>query len=227
MELSPAYFQGYLDMRSAAMSKDALLPKEQELICVALAAACTHIHEPSIRAHNDAALAAGASAEEIFEAIGVGYLLGIHSVTGGAPILFELMEELGISQKPYQISEKRLEIKEKFVATRGFWPERFTFLLRMDPVFFEAYTDFSSFSSKSKVLEPKMRELIICAIDASTTHLHTIGIKVHMRNALKLGATPDQVIQMLELTSLVGMHGVLSSVPILRQALPQSCAKTK
>ncbi|KAK4938703.1 hypothetical protein LTR10_020886 [Elasticomyces elasticus] len=190
-QMNPVYLEGYLKMRATAQSKNALSPKVQELISVALAAACTHIHETAVKAHTRAALDAGASEAEIFEAIGT----------------------------PYQLHGDRLRIKDKFVEARGFWPERFTYLLQMDPIFFEAYTEFSSLSTSSKILEPKVRELIICAIDASTTHLHSIGIRVHMRNALNLGASAEEVIQMLELTSLLGMHGVTTSTPLLFQAV--------
>lgn len=219
LKLSPNYFEGYLNIQAASQGKNSLSPKVQELICVAVAASCTHIHIPAVRAHITSALALGATSDEILEVMGLTYLLGVHTVTLGAPILFELMDELGISQVPYEIDEARLHIKDKFISQRGFWPEGFTPLLQMDPGFFEAYTDFSSFSSRSKVLEPKIREIIICAFDAATTHLYARGTKVHMRNALKLGATPDEIIQMLEITSLMGIHGVSHSAPVLLQQL--------
>lgn len=222
--LNPAYLQGYLKIQQAAQGRCRLSPKIQELCYVAVASSVTHIHLPAVKAHIQAALAAGAAVEEVFEVLGLSYLLGVHTVTLGFPILQELMEELGISgASPSDASEKerKAQIKDNFIAMRGFWPETFTPLLELDPEFFDNYTEFSSFSSKSKVLEPKYREIIICAIDAATTHLYGRGTKIHMRNALKLGATPIEIVEMLEITSLMGIHGVSSSAPLLLELAGQ------
>ena len=40
-----------------------------------------------------------------------------------------------------------------------------------------------------------------------------------MRNALQLGATPEEVLEMLEITSLMGIDGVYASAPILYEHL--------
>jgi alkylhydroperoxidase/carboxymuconolactone decarboxylase family protein YurZ len=215
-QIAPKYLEGYINIQQAARSKQRLSKKVQELVFLSVAASCTHIHLPAIRAHVTAALQAGATKDEVFEAIGLSYLLGVHTLTLGVPILFELMEELDISQENYKMDANREAIKQDFINQRGFWPETFTVLLNMDPDFFQSYTEFSSFSySTSKALEPKVRELIVCAIDSATTHLYARGTKIHMKNALNLGATPDEIIEMLEITSLMGIHGVTHASPLL------------
>jgi alkylhydroperoxidase/carboxymuconolactone decarboxylase family protein YurZ len=89
-----------------------------------------------------------------------------------------------------------------------FWTDTWNPLLELDPQFFESYANFSSFASHSRTFEPKYREIVVCAFDAATTHLYGGGTRMHMRNALKLGATPDELMEMLEITSLVGIDGV-------------------
>ncbi|KIW78589.1 hypothetical protein Z517_08427 [Fonsecaea pedrosoi CBS 271.37] len=216
-KLNPAYLEGYLKIQWASQHRQRLPPKIQEFCYIAVASSVTHIHLPAVEAHVVAALNVGATSQEIFEVLGLSYLLGVHTVTLGFPILQELMEELGIdaaATDEAQQQEKE-QIKAKFIATRGFWPETFQPLLDLDPEFFDQYTDFSSFSSRSKVLDPKYREIIITAIDAATTHLYSRGTKIHMRNALKLGATPAEILEMLEITSLMGIDAVSSSAPLL------------
>ncbi|KAL4939235.1 hypothetical protein BDV06DRAFT_231149 [Aspergillus oleicola] len=210
---SPAYFESYLKLRGAAQGRGYLPPKIQEFVYIAVAACTTHIHPEAIRAHIQAALAVGATADEIAEVIGLTYLVGIHTVTLGAPILLELMAEEGIdfkldSKEAEHLAHERERIKASFIRSRGFWTDTWNPLLELDPTFFEAYTEFSAKASASETLEPKYRELIVCAFDAATTHLYGRGTRIHMRNALRLGATPNEIMEMLEITSLMGIDGV-------------------
>lgn len=218
--LNPSYFEGYINLQDASQRPNRLPTKIQELIYIAVAAACTHMHVPGIRAHVQAAITAGATADEIMEAIGLTNFLGVHTVTLGTSILMRLMEELGIEESGHEIDDnERQRIKDNFQTKRGFWVDAWNPILQLDPKFFEAYTDFSSLSSATGVLEPKYRELIIGAFDAATTHLHHRGTEIHMRNALCLGATPGQVVEMLEISSLMGIHGVTTAAPILAKQL--------
>lgn len=216
LQLDVNYFEAYLNLRDMSQRSKRLPEKVQEFIYIAVAASTTHIHSPSIRAHIQAALAVGATADEIKEVIGLTYLVGIHTVTLGAPILLELMEETGITGGGNGVTdERRQEIKDTFIRQRGFWTDTWNPILQLDPNFFSAYTDFSGLPAKTGVLEPKVRELVTCAFDAATTHLYARGTKIHMRNALKLGATPDEIMEMLEITSLMGIHGVTTSAALL------------
>ncbi|TVY13626.1 hypothetical protein LARI1_G008104 [Lachnellula arida] len=219
LTLSPAYFEAYLKLRAASQNKNHLKPKLQEFIFIAVAASPTHIHVPGIKAHIQAALKLGATTAEITEVIGLTTLLGIHTVTLGAPILLELMEEEGIVHSCGVDESERQRIKDSFIRQRGFWTDTWNPILDFDPHFFQAYVDFSSLPSKTNVLNPKDRELITCAFDAATTHLYARGTKIHMRNALKLGATPGEIMEMLELTMLMGIDGVVVASPLLLNQL--------
>lgn len=215
LRLSPEYFESYLRLQDSAQARRRLPPKIQEFVYIAVAACTTHIHTPAIRAHIQAARDVGATQKEIMEVLGLTYLVGIHTVTLGAPILLELMEELGMSKAHLhspQLEAERAKIKEDFIRRRGFWTETWNPLLELDPVFFESYADFSALASSSRTLEPKYREIVVCAFDAATTHLYGRGTKIHMRNALKLGASPDEIMEMLEITSLMGIDGVTAGV---------------
>ena len=88
-------------------------------------------------------------------------------------------------------------------------------MLTLDPDFFEAYLNFSAVPWRHGVLEPKVREFIYIAIDASTTHLHAAGTRTHMRNALRLGATREEIMEVLQLISVLGIHSVTDGVPLL------------
>lgn len=117
------------------------------------------------------------------------------------------------------LTPRQTELREQFVNARGYWNEFWDGLLKLDPEFFHAYLEFSSVPWKTGVLEPKFKELIYIAIDASTTHLYEPGLRQHIRNALKHGATKAEIMEVLELTSVLGIHTCTLGVPVLLEEL--------
>jgi alkylhydroperoxidase/carboxymuconolactone decarboxylase family protein YurZ len=65
------------------------------------------------------------------------------------------------------------------------------------------------------VLEHWVKELVQLAFAAAATHLHLPGLKVHMQNALRLGAAPEQVMEVLEIVSVIGIHAAMGAAPVL------------
>ncbi|MQA78827.1 MAG: carboxymuconolactone decarboxylase family protein [Streptosporangiales bacterium] len=118
-----------------------------------------------------------------------------------------------------QLTDRQRELREKFIEERGYWSHIWDGLLQLDPDFFESYLNFSAVPWRTGVLEPKVKELIYTAIDASTTHLYEPGLRVHIRNALKYGATKEEVMEVLELTSVLGIHSCTLGVPVLMEEL--------
>ncbi len=110
---------------------------------------------------------------------------------------------------------RQLELKERFIEARGYWHEHWDNLLGIDPDYFEAYLMFSSVPWRNGPLEPKMKELIYVALNASATHLFPPGIRAHMRNALGLGATKEEILEVFQIVSIVGVHTMSVGVPIL------------
>ncbi|MFT3866649.1 MAG: carboxymuconolactone decarboxylase family protein [Solirubrobacterales bacterium] len=118
--------------------------------------------------------------------------------------------------------ERRAELKAEFERRRGFWAPIWDQILDADPHYFSAYLDFSSVPWEGGALEPKVKELIYIAIDAATTHLHADGTRVHIRNALRHGATKAEIMEVLELISVLGFHSVALGVPILNEELEKA-----
>jgi alkylhydroperoxidase/carboxymuconolactone decarboxylase family protein YurZ len=71
-------------------------------------------------------------------------------------------------------------------------------------------------------------EFIFIAIDAACTHMYAPGTRRHIRKALELGATTDQVMAVLEGAALMGLHSVAMAAPILKEeAARVAAAKSK
>jgi alkylhydroperoxidase/carboxymuconolactone decarboxylase family protein YurZ len=118
-----------------------------------------------------------------------------------------------------RLNAAQREIKARFIKERLSWNALWDQLLAWDPEFFEAYFNFSAVPWRRSVLPPKVKELIYIAIDASTTHLYAPGLRRHIRNALKLGATREEILEVLELISVLGIHACNLGVPILAEEL--------
>jgi alkylhydroperoxidase/carboxymuconolactone decarboxylase family protein YurZ len=122
-----------------------------------------------------------------------------------------------------QLTERQKQLKERFIKDRGYWSEKvWDSVLRIDPDFFEAYLNFSSVPWKKGVLSPKVKELIYIAIDASTTHLYEPGLRLHIANALKYGASREEIMEVFELVSVLGIHTCTMGVPILMEELEKA-----
>lgn len=61
----------------------------------------------------------------------------------------------------------------------------------------------------------QVKELIYCAFDAAATHLYVTGLKLHMRNALGYGATPQEIAEVLEIASLLSLHTAHTTFPVV------------
>jgi len=103
--------------------------------------------------------------------------------------------------------------------TSGDWNPMWETLGASSPAFLEAYLQLRSVPFKQGPLEPKVKELIMIAINAATTHLYAPGVRRHIRNALTLGATGDEILEAIQLTTLLGIHACNLAVPILDEEL--------
>jgi alkylhydroperoxidase/carboxymuconolactone decarboxylase family protein YurZ len=121
-----------------------------------------------------------------------------------------------------QLTERQAELKRRFTEERGYWAEFWDGLLTLDEDFFEAYLTFSTVPWKRGSLEPKVKEFIYIAIDAATTHLYEPGLRIHLRNAFKYGATKEEVMEVYELVSVLGLHTMTMGVPVLLDELEAS-----
>jgi alkylhydroperoxidase/carboxymuconolactone decarboxylase family protein YurZ len=49
--------------------------------------------------------------------------------------------------------------------------------------------------------------------------MYTPGLKLHMQNAIRYGATPEELMQVLELASLIGVHTSVVGAEVLELTL--------
>jgi len=120
------------------------------------------------------------------------------------------------------LTARQQEIKTNFIRVRGAWSDTWEGVLRLDPEFLAAYLELSAVPWRKNHLDDKVKEFIYIAIDAATTHLYEPGLRIHIRNALKYGATKEEIMEVYQLTSVLGMHTCTMGVPVLIDELAKA-----
>lgn len=101
----------------------------------------------------------------------------------------------------------------------GDWNDNWNDLAALDPVWTEKFIDMAVTPWASGVLEPKVMEFIAIAVDASCTHMYAPGTRRHIRKALELGATPQEIMAVLQGVAVLGIHSCALGVPILTEEM--------
>ncbi|MFZ9040017.1 MAG: carboxymuconolactone decarboxylase family protein [Gammaproteobacteria bacterium] len=99
--------------------------------------------------------------------------------------------------------------------SKGDWNPLWDRFHELDPDFLEAYLAFRSVPQSSGPLEQKYKELILVAINAATTHLYAPGVRRHVQNALAAGASMAEILETIQLTTVMGIHSCNLAIPIL------------
>ena len=217
LTLDPEFLKAYLDFSAVPWREghNHLDDKTKEFMFIAVNAAATHLYTPGVRQHIKAALNAGATPQEIMEVIELTSTLGIHAMNIGVPILVQVLVEKGLRTGPAPLDANQERIKAEFTANRGYWHSFWDEMLELDPDLFETYTAFSSVPWKSGTLSPKVKELVYIAFDTAATHLYVKGLKLHIENAIGYGATAGEILEVMEIASVIGIHAATTAVPIL------------
>ena len=197
--------------------KHEVLPRKTvELIGLAVNAACTNLNPEGTRRHIRAALDAGASREEILTVLKMASFLSIHSCSLGAPILLEEVRAADV--RPMEHSQPATPICDK-LRTSGGWNEAWTPFYNLDPEWTEQFMAAGIPIYSGAVLSPKLAELLSIAFDASYTHMYPPGTRRHIKAAIKLGATIEEIMEVLKLCVIHGVQACNMGVPILAEEI--------
>jgi alkylhydroperoxidase/carboxymuconolactone decarboxylase family protein YurZ len=200
--------------------KHEVLPRKTvELIGLAVNAACTNLNPEGTRRHIHAALDAGANRDEILMVLKMASLLSIHSCSLGAPILLEEAKAAGVG--PVEQRQPATPIVNRLRAG-GQWNEAWTPFYNLDPAWTEQFMAAGIPVYAGGVLSPKLAELLSIAFDVSYTHMYAPGTRRHIKAALKLGATIEEIMEVLKLCVIQGVQACNLGVPILAEELART-----
>lgn len=101
----------------------------------------------------------------------------------------------------------------------GGWNTAWDEAAAFDAEWMDKFLDMALLPVRKGVLDPKTYELIAIAVDASCTHMYAPGTCRHIAKALDLGATPEEVMAVLQCVAVLGIHSVALGAPMLAEEM--------
>jgi alkylhydroperoxidase/carboxymuconolactone decarboxylase family protein YurZ len=188
-----------------------------ELVSVGLSSACTNLQSEPTRRHIRAALAAGATRDEVLFVLKCATVMSIHSCSLGAPILLEEAKAAGVRPA----ARESLPATPACDAMRslGQWNAAWDPFFELDPLWTDEFMATGAGIYANHVLPPKEIELISIAFDASFTHMYAPGVRRHITAALAAGATRTEIMEVLKVCVAHGVQACNLAIPILAEEL--------
>lgn len=165
---------------------------QSALIDLALHASPMVLDSEGTRTRMQNALAAGITQSQIQEVLALVSGMGSHAYFDNARSLAELTAPEG-GRGPFDA--ERQEIWDRRIGTSSFWatmheeiPGFLEALLWLSPSGFEAFLDYVGAPFRTREVPTLTKELIGMVADACPAHQYVPGMRMHLRNAIKLGA---------------------------------------
>ena len=172
-------------------------------------AVCASVTTLDLRAadeHAGRALDLGATAEQLHEVLVLVSGLGVHTLMEGSRSLAAVMRARG-DDLP-DIDDARRALRERHVGPSKYWrlfeahvPGFLDALLRLSPAAFEGFMRYGAIPSQTKQLPPVIKEIISVAVDATPTHRYMPGLRLHLANALALGAGRRALLKAIDIAA--------------------------
>jgi alkylhydroperoxidase/carboxymuconolactone decarboxylase family protein YurZ len=217
----PAWADSCARMATNPWRSGVLSRKLVELIGVAVNAACTNLNPEGTRRHIRKALQAGATRDEILFVLKCASVMSIHSCSLGAPILMEEAKAAGAQPSPKAAASTPACDRMKAI---GQWNAAWDPFYALDPAWTDEFMATGAGIYGSGILPAKDIELLSIAFDASYTHMYSPGTRRHIRNALQVGATIEEVMEVLKLCVAQGVQACNLGVPILADEMARLSA---
>ncbi|WP_067833940.1 carboxymuconolactone decarboxylase family protein [Nocardia lijiangensis] len=99
------------------------------------------------------------------------------------------------------------------------WNPLWDQLCEWDPEWTEQFMAMGTTPIRRGVFTPQFVELLSIAIDAACTHMYSPGVRRHIRAALEIGVSRDEILTVLQMVSVLGIHACNLGAPILAEEL--------
>jgi len=143
-------------------------------------------------------------------------VLAIHSCSLGAPILLEEAKAAGVKPSPKQTTPTPACDKVRAI---GQWNDAWNPFVELGSIWTDQFMATGATIYASGLMTPKLIELLSIAFDASYTHMYAPGIRRHIKAALDVGATVEEIMEVLKLCVVQGVQACNLAVPILKEEM--------
>ncbi|WP_442576399.1 carboxymuconolactone decarboxylase family protein [Microbacterium sp. F51-2R] len=188
----------------------------KELILVAISASVTSLNHEAVRRHAHRAIKAGATHGEIIDVLLTIVALANHALYTTIPVLDDVLASRGQGIEIDEAADAEFEAaKQAFIEARGFWNPDREALARLIPSYYRALDALSTESWNGGPLTTKEREFICIGIDSTVAHTYIPGLRRHINNALDLGASAEEILEIFQLTGTFGLESYILGAKVL------------
>lgn len=180
------------------------------LLNFAVCASVTSLDRGAIEAASEAALAAGATAEQLSEVVALVSGLGVHSLMASA---LPLARAAGLQDSSRPLDEARQRLWDQYIGTSAYWagfseyfPGFLDAVLRLSPPLFEAFLDYCAMPWRMGSVSTLTKELAAMACDITPGHRFVPGFELHLANAIALGAGRRAIEQAIAIAAAAPPH---------------------
>jgi alkylhydroperoxidase/carboxymuconolactone decarboxylase family protein YurZ len=219
LEHSPEWLEAYLAYSSTPARTGPLSARMRELLYVAVDASTTHLFQAGLEIHVRIALASGCTVGELIEVLQIATMQGIDSISIG---MTTLIEELAASGRVVEDHPDTPAVLARYAAQHSEPPEWLPAMARLSPAWVEALGDLLDTADRTSRLTACERALIRLGLAASPTHLYPEGVRVEVRRALDLGASPQEIAQVFQLVAHLGLHACSEGVPTIMRVAAEA-----
>ncbi|HXC38952.1 MAG TPA: carboxymuconolactone decarboxylase family protein [Burkholderiales bacterium] len=195
---APALKKEFLGLVAASGRRGKCSEKLKHLIWVAGDSVVTHLYAPGAALHAEEALDNGATIGEVMDTLRIASLPLANGLKVGHSVLASVLRESG--------SQAGAETAAAF-----------------SPEFMRAYHTFATSGSPGG-LDERSRCLITLSVVSCPAIADREAIERSVREALKLGIDPEQILEVMELATLIGTHAFASGLDRMAEALARHSA---
>ncbi|MNE62720.1 hypothetical protein D3C81_1714580 [compost metagenome] len=125
---------------------------------------------------------------------------------------------MNASANPNEIHQPTTPLIDRMRAA-GQWNQGWDSFARLDPEWTEKFLEAGQLPVSRGLIDPKTYEFLAIAVNASCTHMYSPGVRRHTRKALQLGASPEEIMGVLECVAVLGLHSCSLGAPILLEEM--------
>ena len=191
---------------------DALSALDARLIRVGVCASVTSLDRSAVTQSMAAALETGATPAQIQEILSLVSGLGVHSLMVASATLVDQARASGHAI-PDSLTAEQEALWQTHVGDDPFWtafeeqlPGFLKSMLVLSPDQFEAFFQYCAVPWKSGQVRARIKELTAMACDATPAHRFLPGFRLHLANAVALGAGRLAIDEVMAIAGAAPVH---------------------
>lgn len=196
----------------------------RHLIFATVDSVVTHLYPRGIGVHARTAMEHGATLRHVVEALEISAVVSNRGYSVVLPLVVEELEKSGYSVVAADEAHSS-EIRRRYESRVGEWQGWMDVALDYCPDALEALLELGYGRSgrdrreEGDGLDLKQRALLFLAASGCPALADVEAVRSHTRQALKLGASPEEIMQTVKVANVIGLHPIVEGIPQLRTVL--------